>query len=174
MRNLLNSFSVFYCALLCLAGTGCMPFDPKDISELSSQCLGGQVKCGDTCVDPNTSSLHCGGCGLACANGSSCNQGRCETLEAQACNAKTKKPGMQMCGAYCADIQFSNSNCGSCSNACAEGSFCNFGRCVEQCGSPLKYCGVGCVNPSMDKDNCGSCGVKCAANERCKFGVCEK
>jgi len=40
------------------------------------QCDGGEVPCGDSCVDVSTDPIDCGGCGIVCASGI-CFDGRC-------------------------------------------------------------------------------------------------
>lgn len=37
----------------------------------------GTIFCAGACVDPNTSAMHCGGCGTACGAGTSCGGGTC-------------------------------------------------------------------------------------------------
>lgn len=160
-------------AALFVVLAACSPIGTDDIKEIQATCGIHETKCGESCVDTQTSSLHCGQCNVPCASGSSCTDGRCEEYDAQACNAATKRPGMEMCGDICADTDFSNIDCGACGHACPDGTKCNFGECTEQCSSPLKYCGQGCINPNTDKDNCGRCGNQCADDQRCEFGVCE-
>lgn len=166
--------SLLVASSLGLLVAACWSLDTSSVTELASACQAGETKCGDTCVDVTTSSIHCGDCNLKCASGASCTDGRCSAYEAQACNAVTKRPGMQLCDAKCVDTEFSDTDCGACGKACPDGTSCSFGTCKEQCPAPLKFCGAGCVTPSSDKDNCGRCGNACANDERCNFGVCEK
>ena len=58
----------------CNAGTGqCdYPAEPDGAS-----CGGGQVCCGVNCVNTQTDAAHCGGCGLACPAGQTCQGGIC-------------------------------------------------------------------------------------------------
>jgi alpha-tubulin suppressor-like RCC1 family protein len=55
--------------------------DVQDVSDVPQDvpCPSGQTPCGDgTCIDPNFSDAHCGGCGRpACAAGRVCRVGRC-------------------------------------------------------------------------------------------------
>ncbi len=40
-------------------------------------CQAPELLCGTSCVNPNTSVAHCGGCGQACPGNLTCNQGTC-------------------------------------------------------------------------------------------------
>ena len=41
-------------------------------------CDPGKTLCGSACIDTTNDANHCGGCGLACANGGSCVKGACD------------------------------------------------------------------------------------------------
>jgi hypothetical protein len=43
----------------------------------SSRCPEGQVACGSTCVNVQTDSQNCGGCGIVCARGQMCSGAIC-------------------------------------------------------------------------------------------------
>ncbi len=60
---------------------------------------------------------HCGGCGIACANGEICAAGACE------CEAPRR-----LCGSVCADVGRDRLNCGECGLSCTEA--CLNGECV--------------------------------------------
>ena len=59
---------------------------------LSMQCSGGEGFCGDYCIDTNTDTSNCGGCGNECM----CNNGACQT-----CEVKPVTP-MDTCNDVCA------------------------------------------------------------------------
>src|SRR5262249_18921211 len=63
-----------------------------------------------------TDGANCGGCGKACAAGSSCSAGMCS------CGT-----GMTSCGGTCVNTQTDVNNCGSCSKACTNGAVCTAG-----------------------------------------------
>jgi hypothetical protein len=51
----------------------------------SLSCSAGQSECSGACVDMATSNAHCGGCGQACAGGTSCSNGYCCPNGTRAC-----------------------------------------------------------------------------------------
>ena len=63
----------------------------------------------------------------------------------------------------CADTQTDVHNCGQCGVACAAGSVCSAGACVEPCAGK---------NLQTDPQNCGTCGNACAAAQTCTAGTC--
>lgn len=158
--------------LLAAVATACV-VSTSDVKDLAATCTSTQSSCEGRCVDLQTSSTDCGGCGLKCAGGSSCSDGRCETYDVQACNATTAPPWFKLCGGGCSDTNADAKNCGGCGNACGTDQQCDVGSCGQKCNPPLKFCGSGCVDPDTDKDNCGRCGTQCSDSQRCEFGVCE-
>ncbi len=174
MQSMLVTLRRF--ALLGLSGSlllACFTIDPSDVKDIAATCVGGQVECDGACVDPNTSNKHCGGCGRACAQGGSCNEGRCDAYAAQACQPGKAPPSFSICGPACVDTDFSRSNCGECGRKCLDGQSCSFGKCTEDCNILQKYCEGRCIDPERDADNCGRCGNVCPNGTRCSFGVCE-
>ena len=93
----------------------------------------GQTKCGSACVDLQTSSQNCGGCGLVCANGFPCVDGDCENP----CG-----PGETYCNGSCVDTQASQQHCGFCNNPCGGAQLCTNGSCVCPDGGVCGLCGV--------------------------------
>src|SRR5690606_14557067 len=80
----------------------------------------GLVECDGECVDVQSSSAHCGGCGKACTEGHHCEEGVC------VCDAE----GETDCDGVCIDLASDVENCGECGNACGEGYACIEGECV--------------------------------------------
>jgi pectate lyase C len=117
------------------------------------------VMCGGTCVDPQSSEQHCGGCGKACASGQQCESGKCE------CSGD-----LDLCSSKCVDTETDEQNCGSCGKVCASGQECDGGSCA--CTGDLELCSAACVNTDNDEQNCGSCGNKCASGQTCESGQC--
>ena len=139
-------------------------------------CPGMQVLCNNICVNPSTDDVYCGArgrCnsdsidspdfgGVACKNGYSCKNGRCNIscLDSQViCNGKCIDPETndQYCGAK-----------GQCNNAsstsndykgvtCGDGMKCIEGNC--HCASSNHImCGGKCIDPNTDNQYCGAKG----------------
>ncbi len=89
--------------------------------DTGPRCTGTTVDCSGACVNTQTSTAHCGGCGRTCATGQSCVAGACTLV----CAAPTV-----VCGGACANLQTSTAHCGMCDRACAMGATCAAGRCV--------------------------------------------
>lgn len=85
-------------------------------------CELGEMRCGETCVRPDTDPTNCGGCGVRCAADEVCSDGSC---------APFCTPPLVMCGRSCADLTSDPDNCGRCANRCASGicidSLCSSG-----------------------------------------------
>lgn len=123
-------------AVACHTGTSC--------SAGVCTCLTG-VACDGACVDTQTSPLHCGACGAACAAGEICSGGACapcggadEPCCASAscdsgglCTAGTCRcaPGTVRCGERCAYVDRDDAHCGACDAACGPGLACGDAHC---------------------------------------------
>src|SRR5690606_29716487 len=97
---------------------GASDADGGDVPE--DPCSPGLVECDGECVDVQSSSAHCGGCGKACTEGHHCEEGVC------VCDAE----GETDCDGVCIDLASDVENCGECGNACGEGYACIEGECV--------------------------------------------
>jgi len=171
-------------------GSRCADGDVCSGGSCMAQCQGEQVECGQGCVDPNNSVLHCGatkGCGLAggsagtaCEAGEVCNAGSCEAE----CSV-----GLVKCDGTCIDPLTERRFCGataSCASAgemCTQDQLCEDGSCGALCDPGLIGCGQRCIDPNTDDEFCGasddcygdSDGTRCAQNERCNgAGVCQQ
>ncbi len=113
-----------------------------------------------SCVDPQSNPQHCGGCGIACVGGQSCEQGSC------VCPA-----GQTLCAGTCVDTSQSAQHCGSCGNPCSGGQVCSGGSCACPAGQSL--CDGRCVDTSSDRANCGGCGLECGLGQGCAAGACQ-
>jgi hypothetical protein len=74
------------------------------------------------------------------------------------------------CGASCFNPMTSQTNCGTCGNACSGGKTCQSGTCT--CPSGLTDCNGTCVNLTSDMANCGMCGRACRVEQTCSSSNC--
>jgi len=134
--------------------------------------LDGDVACGSeccefpdqACCDGHTctdllSNDNCGGCGIVCSGGRTCQDLVC-----------TCPAGTTDCGGACVNTQSDDNNCGACGNVCSGGKSCENGVCT--CPNGGTDCGGTCTNVLFDDANCGACGNACAASEKCFLGSC--
>ncbi len=116
-----------------------------------ADCNGSVV---DGCeVDTRASNAHCGGCGNACAPGTTCVNGGC------ACNEGTTN-----CAGICSDLRTNPSHCGACGNVCPSGTTCSAGVCIGGTCGALTNCGGTCVDTRTSLAHCGGCGLSCATS----------
>ncbi len=137
------------------------------VDDTSRMCPAG-------CVDVSSDSNNCGGCGITCGGGTTCQSGHCECPPARS----------TVCGTRCADTMTDPMNCGACGNVCPGGTSgmasCAAGRCGVMCTPGSGDCdgnaANGCeTNTRSDITNCGTCGNTCAyahATATCSTGSC--
>ena len=82
-------------------------------------CAAPQLQCADSCIDPTSTSLHCGACDKACAEGELCRESVCQCM-----------PQTTRCGALCANILTSPLHCGGCNQPCTGSQLCQNGQCL--------------------------------------------
>ncbi len=132
-------------------------------------CDTGLKRCGPTCIDVATNSLHCGDCGKPCpAEARECVDGSC------VCPPATHG----VCDGICADLRSDLSNCGTCGNICAADRVCTEGVCVcDPSKAAHTPCGTKCVDLLTDVFHCGTCNETttpaCDAAQVCNQGVCD-
>ncbi len=126
-----------------------------------TECPGDLTLCGDTCVDLDGSSAHCGACDEPCETGHLCASGTCSSECA---------PGYSRCGSKCVDLASDPTNCGGCGFFCNVNSPCLAGVCG--CPDGALACQGRCIDPEVDRANCGSCGNACPAGAACVGGAC--
>jgi hypothetical protein len=106
------------CAFGCSAGTTrcCASSDP--------------AACDCSCRDLATDGANCGGCGVACAAGQVCRQGRCEGASGCSGGGSACAAGLCACSGRCTDLRTDVANCGRCGELCAVGETCRAGLCT--------------------------------------------
>ena len=166
-------FNVNHCPLnyICSKDTDNLSFCLKDCRSHKDR-----VVCEESCIDPGSSSSHCGAKGFcnsddendenfkgyACAVGESCYDGRCIEI---AC----EELGRSQCHEKCVDTSSDNSNCGGCGNAdedkckvngecneyvCKRGYYCNDGNCLKNETCPAEQFGCYCQVTDDGLTNC--------------------
>jgi hypothetical protein len=117
-----------------------------------TSCPAGTQACGSgspqPCIDVQSDSNNCGGCGMQCPAGRGCLNGQCAAS----------------CGLFA-----SSSGCGS--SPSADGGIDCQG-CTTPDGGPTTACNGSCVNLDSDDGNCGTCGNTCGTGQSCQSGAC--
>ena len=119
----------------------------------------GQTACGTQCVDTSSDSQNCGGCGIPCGNGQSCQAGQCKC-----------QPGLLSCSGSC--VPSDATHCGDCATACQANQVCSNNACTSSCTGGQTLCGTACVDTTSSNTDCGSCGHACASNQHCAASTC--
>lgn len=123
-------------------------------------CTPPLVDCGTGCINPNTSTLHCGGCDSPCEGDQVCAGGEC----AADCGTLT------LCDDECADLETDANHCLDCDTTCpapeSHGSaVCTPNGCDIECGSNSLLCGDACCDPAPSRAEItcqgSQCGVQC-------------
>lgn len=140
----------------------------------SIACTGGFADCNnnprtDGCeINISNNPLHCSACGSVCppatpnCTGGTCISncpsgfGDCDGVAANGCET---------------NLTLTHDKCGSCTNACGPGQWCNNAVCAN-CGSGTVDCDGngqnGCeVNTATNPNACGGCGNKCGSDGTC-------
>lgn len=160
------------CGVACASGNVC--HQGQCVTQ-SIVCASGFANCNanaaDGCeVDVTTDPLNCGNCGVTCASGTTCMNGKCPPTTGQvACNGVLVDPT--------SDVH----NCGDCGVVCSAANgqaLCANGVCgLQSCNKYYADCDAnsanGCETKLLtDAMHCSSCSVACGANLACVEGVC--
>lgn len=137
--------------------------NPRCMCGVEDQCPTGQLcvpQAGSfTCVSTGNDPNNCGGVGIRCAMGESCNAGTCQCgTTGAACVT-----GQACCSTGCVDLQSDAMNCGACGNACDAGETCQAGACV---------CGSGPTARACAEPMAGILGSGGSPGESCCDGEC--
>jgi hypothetical protein len=98
---------------------GAMPAEASaSCSTMHADAGAALMMCAGQCVNTQTDSNNCGGCGQSCGvTGTSCSQGTCQCTAPQV-----------VCNNRCVDVTKDQSNCGFCGHNC-QGNPCTAGLC---------------------------------------------
>jgi hypothetical protein len=155
-------------------------------------CAPEELLCDGVCVNVQTSTNHCGICGVQCGsvNGeASCVAGVCEL---------TCSPGFEKCEGSCVDLQSDTAHCGACGAKCSTAggeATCDAGACKISCAAGFADCDsdvangcevngscacapgevVDCYDGAEGTKDVGVCkgGTKTCNAEGTGFGACE-
>jgi hypothetical protein len=90
------------------------------------------------CAHPSNDAQNCGGCGISCPPGQTCQNGLCNGVAACAaghagsyCNLDAGFSYRCCPGVGCIDTSSDPKNCGACASACVQGQVCDAGACVQ-------------------------------------------
>ncbi len=193
----------------CVINEPCLPTGDYGLGECfcepeGSACTKGEwwACCDVGCRDLSTNPEHCGDCENDCTadhrleggNGPrgdrcaligetpACRCGpdgqQCDFSRGEWCTEVTEPPG-NTCG--CANLNTSETHCGTCDVFCHTNEECIDGACgCEGPGRPdcdgteEHYCcpRSGCVNRLTDANHCGACDDHCLPGEDCVDGIC--
>jgi glucosylceramidase len=78
-------------------------------------CPAGETACGLQCLDVSSDPMNCGGCGIPCSVGQSCQSGACRCLSGLICDGACVPPDA--------------THCGDCTTSCQPGEVCSAGAC---------------------------------------------
>ncbi len=140
-----------------------------------STCPAGQNPCGEgnarECVVFSTNTSHCGGCGIKCAPGEKCNEGKCGT-ECVKGQTQCEVGGQNQCF----DLQTDTNHCGKCNQKCPDGQRCAAGKCESSCLAGQTLCDVSgtdvCIDLTSDTNHCSKCNQKCPDGQKCVVSQC--
>lgn len=147
------------CNAVCAAAAPlCAPAGPT--FQCTNGCTpGAPLNCGAVCVDPNTSTNHCGGCNVKCPvvpnSTSTCTAGACGF------NCKAQ---FHACGATCklkTDPTACGPDCIACPVPTGGTATCVADTCGTKCTAPSHICGNRCV--TNDPTACGAACTVCPA-----------
>ena len=143
---------------VCRGGT-CVP---KGTEEPQTCAIAGQVKCGDTCIDPKTSQKYCGA-DENCTHYTSCNESSQDCIGGTCVNKQVDQPqncnsGQVKCGNTCIDPKTNKQYCGADANCthyttCGDRYICDSGNCE------FDYSTVTADEPSFTTDDGISNGI---------------
>jgi hypothetical protein len=88
-----------------MSGTSCVA------GVCRTPCPVGYTRCGTSCVDTRVDRVNCGGCGITCGGGQTCNTGVCTDIAASACFAAMRSLNVNLARAFL-DSRYTAENSG--------------------------------------------------------------
>ena len=169
------------------SNTKCAADEICSNGNCKENCNPGEVICGGSCINPQTSKIFCGAdasCSsyITCSELEDCISGKCIL---SSCKKAEESICMENEQNICVNIHGSNPNhCGACGAVCtdkdtAKANGCAQGQCTYICRDDMLNCGSITEPACLSKDqlktdplHCGACDTKCEYNEFCKDGKC--
>ena len=131
-------------------------------------------------MNTSVSPINCGGCGVRCPPGDTCDLGSCVSPASCSGNFMCHPPA-QCCSAACTNTQSDPNNCGGCGVVCPPSSVCEASTCIPisttcnggpPCSGVDTCCPGGCTDTNTDPNNCSGCGFVCPEGSTCSGGNC--
>lgn len=149
-------------------------------------CDSGLIRCGLSCINPQTDQDYCGASGDCVGP----NSGRaCPGVELCTAGSCACPSGWVRCKGACVNPQEDEAFCGAkldCTGGnagvtCGENSVCEAGACKSGCQAGEVLCDGRCINPKTDFNYCGAqnncqgsdAGRTCAIGQVCSEGACK-
>ena len=181
----------------CVDGTCVAACQAGPMGGFCAATSGGLGACCDnffssSCQDLKGDANNCGGCGVRCPTGQSCQGGKCSGAsgictdghQGAYCDAAGGESKL-CCGGACVDVDTDEFNCGSCGKTCGSGESCIDGACaVTSCAGVTNQracrvgavfgvcCGGACVDTKSDETHCGQCNKGCGSGAECRLSRC--
>lgn len=150
-----------------------------DGSECDPACGNGLTCCDTQCVDTQTDSANCGGCGGGpCAAGEACKDGVCTGCTPPCADGESCcEGGTTCCETCCADACCPTGQscvdgvCATCEPPCTAGQTCCGGSC---CDAGIICCDQTCCAEGefCENGSCATCNPVCYPDETCCDATC--
>lgn len=189
--RLASILGLFAFTLFSAVASGC-----DDEKTEDDPCVLPSLRCALVCTDPASDPWNCGVCGHSCMPGA-CVQGVCQGIDLGGIDddageldggnlddAEADDLGSDAMSSMCdfgrldcdsnpdceVDGIIDRAHCGSCSNVCLYGEYCEGGEC--RCGGGQSACSDGCFYLISSASHCGDCATACDPGEICHLGSC--
>lgn len=157
--------------------------DEDDGDDQHGECEDFEDECEDGCANLEFDDFNCGGCGIACEEGSGCVLGTCVHTCDLGCDDATEecvfglclcRDGLESCGGECVNLENDFDHCSECFNGCEDNQACGEGECVDaECSGFADACDGSCTDVMFDPLHCGDCDNECDPYDLCIDGECQ-